>query len=154
MPPIISSIIDCYVFRRAATTVEFLALRRASQSRLGGTWQAVHGKIETGEKAWETALRELREETGLRPIAFWQLEAVNTFYVAQQDQILMCPGFAAEVDANAKVTLCDEHVDYAWWPADEAHTKFMWPGQRTAIAEIVEVILPRGPAEAHLRIAI
>src|SRR4051812_27171667 len=40
---------------------EILQLRRAIGDFMGGTWQTVVGKIETGEKAWQAAARELRE---------------------------------------------------------------------------------------------
>jgi dATP pyrophosphohydrolase len=153
MPAVDSDMIDVYPFRRGETGVDFLLLKRAPAIWLGGTWQAVHGKIETGETAPQAALRELREETGLRPLGFWQLEFVNTFYVAKQDRILMCACFAAEVAADAVVRLSDEHTDYRWEPYEQALRSYMWPGQRRAIREIMEEIVTPGLAEPHLRIS-
>lgn len=127
---------------------------RAPGRILAGTWQAVHGKIEGSETAWQAALRELREETRLTPTAFWQLEIVNSFYVARTDKLMMCPGFAAEVSPDAFVQLCEEHDDFAWWPADVARERYMWPGQRAAVAEIMKVIIADKPAAEHMRIAI
>ena len=70
MPEVVSNVIDVYPFRRAENGVEFLLLKRVASVRLGGTWQAVHGRIEAGETAWQAALRELKEETGLTPTSF------------------------------------------------------------------------------------
>lgn len=154
MPKIVSTVIDVYVFRRNGDRVDFLTLLRAPQTALGGTWQSVHGKIEPGETAWQAALRELGEETGLSPTGFWQIDFVNTFYVARSDQILMCPCFAAEVRADAAVGLSDEHVDFTWLPTDAACERFLWPGQREAVREIESEILGAGLAEPHLRIAL
>lgn len=155
MPRIVSEIVDVYVFRRVAgvsAEVEFLMLRRAPGEKLAGTWQAVHGRIEAEEAAWQTGLRELREETGLAPVAFYQLDTVNTFYMAVDDTIHHCPCFAAEVAGTAAVVLNDEHDDFLWIPADAAVSRFIWPGQRQAVREIVDEIVRPGPAADFLRI--
>lgn len=152
MPEIVSKVIDCYVFRRREGRVEFLTLRRAARTRIGGTWQAVHGKIESGESAVGAALREMREETGLTPIGFWQLETVNTFYVAATDQIMLCPAFAAEVVADAAVAISDEHDEFRWCEPADAIAAFLWPGQRDAVRETMELIVGRSAAERFLRI--
>ena len=153
MAEVSANLVDVYVFRRrGGGAVELLLLRRRPGARLGGTWQAVHGKVEAGESAWQTALRELREETGLAPTAFWQLESVNTFYMAAPDRVMLCPCFAAEVDRRATVTLSDEHTEHRWEPAERAMAEFMWPGQRQAVRELLEHIVTPSGAEPHLRI--
>ncbi|MFN0136038.1 MAG: NUDIX hydrolase [Phycisphaerae bacterium] len=154
MPEISAHIIDCYVFRRIADRIEFLMLLRSPGRAIAQTWQAVHGKIEAGETAWQAAIREMHEETGLSPLRFWQLEQVNTFYVAAQDRILMCPSFTAEVPLDAQVVLSHEHTEFRWVAAGDALREFMWPGQRTAIREIIEYIIPGSTAEPFLRIQI
>ena len=155
MPRVACEIVDVYVFRMGAGGgIEFLSLRRSAGRYLGGTWQAVHGRIEAGETAWQAGLRELREETGFVPRAFYQIDTVNTFYIAASDVVHHCPCFAAEVVADGVVVLNDEHDDFRWIPADEAGQHFIWPGQRRAVREIMEEIVARGPAVEHLRIQI
>jgi 8-oxo-dGTP pyrophosphatase MutT (NUDIX family) len=151
MSEVVSNVIDVYPFRRAENGVEFLLLKRVASVRLGGTWQAVHGRIEAGETAWQAALRELKEETGLAPLGFWQIEFVNTFYLATEDRVLICPCFAAEIASDADVTLSHEHTDFRWEPTEQALRSFMWPGQRHAVREILEEIVTPGRAEPHLR---
>jgi 8-oxo-dGTP pyrophosphatase MutT (NUDIX family) len=152
MPALISDVVDVYVFRRRGREVDFLLLRRRPESRLGNTWQSVHGRIEPGETAVQAALRELCEETSLEPLRFWQLELVNTFYVAQTEQIMLCPCFAAEVPASAEVRLCHEHTDFRWEAAETAAHSMLWPGHRRAIREVLEELLLPGPGEPFLRI--
>lgn len=154
MADIVIRIIDVYAFRRREAGAQFLMLKRAGAGQLGGTWQAVHGKIEAGETATAAALRELAEETGLRPMRFWQLEHVNTFFDVARDAVYMCPGFAAEVAPDAVVTLNDEHVAHEWLSAAATAERMMWPGQRAALREIIDVILAGHSAEPHLRIAL
>ena len=152
MPEIVSYVIDVYPFRRTPAGPQFLLLKRNPNIRLGGTWQAVHGKIEPGETATQAALRELREETGLKPRAFWQIDSVNTFYLADRDRVLMCPGFAADIDPETDVVLSGEHTDSRWADVEETLQTLMWPGQRRAVREILEEIITPSAAELFLRI--
>src|SRR4051812_5160568 len=100
MPAVRTDIVEVFVFRRlVGHGVEFLQLRR-TPAPLAGSWQPVMGHVEPGETATAAALRELREETGYAPgsglLRFWQLELVNTFFLASLDAIMLSPGFAAE----------------------------------------------------------
>lgn len=137
MPAITSRFVDCHVFRlRPDGGEEWLVLKRAPHIHLGGTWQMVSGHLEAGEKAYECAARELLEETGLRPLHFYQASYVNRFYLAASDEIVLSPVFAAQVAPDAKVVLSSEHTDFAWVPYEEACRRYPWPGQRKAIEVI------------------
>lgn len=108
-------------------------MKRAPHIPLGGTWQMVQGHIEAGEKAYETALRELGEETGLRPLHFYQTSYVNRFYLAAYDEIMLSPVFCAEVAGDAQVALSEEHTEFRWVSAAEAMEHYPWPGQRKSL---------------------
>src|SRR3954463_1331727 len=133
---------------------EILQLRRAIGDFMGGTWQTVVGKIETGEKAWQAAVRELREETGLVPLPgeFYQLDTINTFYLAADDSIWHCPAFCALVDAATEVVLNDEHDAVRWIAPSQIDESFIWPGERAQLAEMCREILRDGPAKSYLRL--
>ena len=157
-PAIRTDIIDVYVFRRGHRSrgVEFLQLRRSSGT-LAKTWHPVMGHIEPGETATAAALRELAEETGYRPedglLGFWQLERVNTYFLARLDAVMMSPCFAAEADPNITPNLDEAHDQVRWVGHDHVDRTFMWPGQRQATGEILrEVISPDSIASAVLRI--
>lgn len=152
MPRITTDLIEVFPFRRVAGDIEFLMLRRAADEWLGGTWHAVHGRVEPDETALAAALRELREETGLRPMAFWQVDFVSTYYVATNDTVYLQPTFAAETPPDAAVQLSDEHDAQRWIPSDRAAEAFLWPNQRRAVRSILDEILGRGPAEPFLRL--
>ncbi len=144
--------VSCFVVRPAGDSQEFLQLRRAPGKYMGDTWQLVTGGIEPGETAWRAALRELREEASLTPVEFYQVDVVNTFYLAASDTIQHSPMFCAFVTADAKVQLNPEHTDFRWIPRREIESRVMWPGERAALAEICREILDNGPAKRHLRI--
>ena len=149
MPAITSRFVDCHVFRlRPDGLDEWLVLRRAPHIHLGGTWQMVSGHLEPGEKAYECALRELEEETGLRPLHFYQASYVNRFYLAASDEIVLSPVFAAQVEPSAEVRLSGEHTDHAWVAYEEAVRRYPWPGQRKAIEVIRAQFVQREPFAA------
>lgn len=162
-PTLRRDIVEVHVFTQdTAGAVAFLQLRRARQP-MAGSWQPVMGHIEAGETAVEAGLRELKEETGLSPmqladgLGLWQLEAVNTFYLASLDAIMLCPGLAVQVTANAPVRLDDSHDQWRWVSAANpqemagAAEKFLWPGQQAAVMQISRHI---APAKGSLRQAL
>jgi len=148
MPEICSRFVDCHVFRRRDGQEEWLTMLRAPHILLGGTWQMVSGNLEPGETAYAAAARELLEETGLRPLHFYQASYVNRFYIAATDQIVLSPVFCAEVAGDAAVRLSGEHTEFAWVPWEEAMRRLPWPGQRESLATIRDQFLLREPLAA------
>jgi dATP pyrophosphohydrolase len=136
------------------TLGEVLQLRRAPGDFMGGAWSIVRGRIEHGEKAWQAALRELREEAGLVPAAgeFYQLDTVDTFYLAADDSVWHVPGFCAVVARDARVTLNEEHDAFRWIERPRFDREFLWPGERRQLEELTREILDDGPAKGYLRV--
>lgn len=154
MPTLRADISDVYVFRRGGRVPEFLQLRRTREP-LVGTWQPIMGHAREGETARATALRELKEETGLSPgspgfLGMWSLDQVHPFYIAALDCICLSPRFAVEAAPAWIPILNEEHDAARWTPADDA-ASFVWPGQRAGVAEVLE-ILRGGVAERLLRV--
>lgn len=145
---------SCFVVRPTESGHDFLQLLRASGQFMQQTWQLVTGKIEDGETAWQAALRELKEETGLWPIEFYQLDTVNTFYIAARDAIFQSPMFCALVTNDAQVKLSDEHTDYRWVQRGQIASELMWPGEKAALVELMAQILDDGPAKPFLRLSL
>lgn len=119
---------------------------------MGGVWQNVWGQIHPREIASQTALRELHEETGLRPTKFYQLNTVNTFYLAKDDCTWHCPCFCAVVPGEVAVLLNDEYDAFRWLAHEDYLKQIMWPGERLAAAELCREILDHGPSEPYLHI--
>lgn len=129
---------------------KFLILKRAPDEKIyPGLWQFVSGAIETGEKAVDAALRELHEETGFVPEAFWNVPFVNSFYDHLQDAVHLSPVFAAEVKQVQDPKLSFEHETWEWLEFPEALERLAWPGQRAALKVVLEHIV--GGTEASVR---
>ncbi|VAX17283.1 hypothetical protein MNBD_IGNAVI01-265 [hydrothermal vent metagenome] len=137
---IISNLVEAHIFRRKGEDLELLALKRADDLSYPNLWQMVTGGIQDGEKAYITALREIREETGLTPKRFWSLPNINSFYSSEDDCIFMIPVFAAEVNAEDPVTISFEHSEFKWVGKDEMIEILPWPGQKRSVEILFEYL--------------
>ena len=154
MPEPTVRVVDVYPYRRrTGYPAEFLVLKRAGGQAYAGTWRMVGGKIEPGERAWETALREMREETALTPLRFWALPSVNAFYEWQRDTVALVPAFAAEVGAGTEPVLDGEHDAWAWLPPEAAAERLAWPEQQRLLRLAARLVANGGIAD-ELRIPV
>ncbi|HIA23893.1 MAG TPA: NUDIX domain-containing protein [Candidatus Marinimicrobia bacterium] len=140
MTDILVKVVDAYVYRKAEDGLLFLILKRAETKMYEHLWQGVAGKIEAGETAPLAAIRELDEETGLKPRHMFIADHISRFYEAHDDRINLVPVFGIEVDSD-DVTLSEEHCDYKWVTLDEALEHLVWRGQKKGIQVINEMVL-------------
>lgn len=122
-------LIDVYPYRSREGFNEFLILKRAPDKIYAGQWRMIGGKIHPGETAWKAALRELKEETSMKPESFWAIPSVNTFYNQKEDRIEQVPAFAACLPIDAKIELNEEHTEFRWIQSSEAASLIQWPEQ-------------------------
>lgn len=139
-----SPLVSAYCFRLEEDGPQYLALhRREGIDRLGGTWQAVHGGIEEGETAAQAAWREVQEETGAKPMRFWELDYVETFYAPHLDALRLVPCFAAQLAQNVPVAPGAEHDAHEWLRRPAILERFLWRSQREAVQVLHrEIALP------------
>lgn len=121
-----------------------LLLERADAA---GYWQSVTGSVNPGETLVETAIREVREETGLDATAYelksWGIE--NRYEIYARWRHRYAPGvthntenvFGLKLPAPMPVTLSpDEHVACAWLPWEEAAARCFSPSNAAAIRQL------------------
>ena len=140
MADILVRVVDAYVYRKTENGLKFLILKRASTKLYEHLWQGVAGKIEAGETTPQAAIRELDEETGLKPKHMFIADHISRFYETYGDRINLVPVFGIEVDSD-DVTLSEEHCDYKWVTLDEALEHLVWRGQKQGIQVINEMVL-------------
>ena len=141
-----TGVVAAYIYRRVANGVEYLVLKRQSRYMFG-LWQQVAGSIEEGETAVRAILRELKEETGLIPVALYSADIVETFYDYEYNVINMVPIFVAEFAHDGEVILSNEHSEYKWVKANEAKEHFTFPQQRMSLELIEREFVNKTPPE-------
>ena len=115
------------------TDLQVLLLERADRQ---GYWQSVTGSQEQGESLLETAMREVREETGLPADAIEDWQTSNIFEIYPHWRHRYAPGvthntehlFALELSQPLPVFISpQEHLCYVWvdW-REAAHRVFSW----------------------------
>lgn len=130
---IVSNIVEVHIFRIVDKKVQFLILRRSNDFSYPLVWQMVTGKNETNEKAIDTVVREVREETGLKIEKMWVVPNTNFYFDHKKDEINLIPVFAVQVDRNEQVNISEEHSTYKWVDYKIAKKMYAWPGQKKSI---------------------
>lgn len=137
-------LVACWLFRLGADgRPEILLIRRAPGRLYPGLWQCVTGKLEAGERIVDGALREVVEETGLRPTdleAVFETDLVNWFHEGAFDTIMCEAVFAARVRGAATVELSAEHDDWRWLAPEAAKAIVPWPAYERAIDTVVWLV--------------
>ena len=139
MTEIVVGVMDCHVFRLVDNEPIYLLLKRSTEQICPRIWQCVTGKIEAGEKPHETALRELKEETGLTPLSMWTVDQVNHFFEAEKNRMNLIPIFGVEVESDM-VTLSSEHTEYKWCHLNEGVDLLLWNQQKQGLKTFHKMI--------------
>ena len=112
-----------------------------------GFWQSVTGSQNPGETLVQTAVREVREETGLDaacyPFAAWGIETRYEIYPRWRHRYAAGVThntehvFGLKLPAPLPVTLSpNEHLDYVWLPWEEAAARCFSPSNAAAIRQL------------------
>lgn len=135
-----STTVDVFPFRILNNKLEFLILQMNPTTQNvpkdKPIWQVVHGSIESGETAIQAAVRELKEETGFKPIKVYQLDDIHTQYVARKNNIELTVVFAVQLNKDQSPKLSNEHVNYKWVKLLDGKKYLRFLSHRRALTEI------------------
>lgn len=107
------------IYRRTEEGPKFLLLYHGHNY-----WNFAKGKIENEERSFETALREVEEETGLRPSElrikrnFKEYEKFSFF--RRKDRVFKIVIFYLAETRQPRIQISKEHEGYAWLRYNEA----------------------------------
>ena len=111
---------------------KILAVRRAANDFLGGTYELPGGGVDAGETLPESVARELAEETGLR-----LKRIISTFegfeYTTPKKPKVRQLNFL--VEADGEVVLSDEHDAAEWVDGNSLNTVEMTDSMRTCFRD-------------------
>lgn len=145
--------VDVYLIAERTDGWRVLVLQRAKNTRCPTAWETVHGHIEPGEEPEQAAEREVREETGLTVERLYNV-TVQPFYLHKSRTVELAVVFAAFVPPAGQITLSAEHSRSEWLVPDRALERFVWPRERQALREIMQLLHTgnAGPVEDVLRV--
>ena len=107
------------IFRRVEGELKFLFLYRAR-----GVWDFPRGRMEEGERSWQTAFREVREETGLRRNEITMNTNFKVYekfpYMREGKNIFKVVIFYLAETSQSRVRISSEHEGYGWFSYAEA----------------------------------
>ncbi len=148
---ITSTTVAAFIVAHRHQDPKVLLLRRCSPT-LFHNWQMISGKLEPGESAWQTAIREIREETGHVVTELYTLDILEQFYEWRQNRIHLIPVFVAFSEAEFIPKLApSEHDAWQWASLDEAKNILEFRNQVESLKTIQEFFIDREPSP-HLKI--
>lgn len=107
------------IFHRDREGIKYLVLYHGRDY-----WNFPKGKLEKSERSWQAALREVREETGLKSTELKFLERFKTyekfFYRRGTEKIFKIVILYLAETSQKTVTLSHEHEGYGWFTFAEA----------------------------------
>jgi len=131
------------IFKKIEGKWKLLLLKRATE-QMFGMWCQVAGGIEDGERPEETALREIQEETELKPDRFYSADICEQFYSPIGPAIQLIPVFVAFIDDDTQeVVLNHEHSEFQWVDILEARELVGFPGQRKMLSYVWDEFIER-----------
>ncbi len=151
MALIYSKMVEVCIFTRKKGIPTYLLLHRSKEEKVyPNLWQYVTGSIEGSEKAFETARREVLEETGLKPIALRAVPHISSFYDPGWDTVNLLPLFAAEVEKKEDPVLSSEHYEFGWFSYKKAQHMLVWPSHREGL-RVVHEYIARGESAGFIQ---
>ncbi len=104
---------------QTSTEIKFLILYHGR-----GYWNFPKGKIESEEKSWQAAVRELREETGLKLTDLRFKKNFRTYekfiFRRQKEKVFKIVIFYLAETRQPRIALSHEHQGYGWFTYREA----------------------------------
>ena len=102
-----------------------------------GHWDFAKGKKEIGEDDMQTALREVREETGISDVVICKGFSREIRYEFEYEgmRIHKTVIFFAGSTNTSDISLSDEHQKYAWLAYEDAMSAITYPAARNVLAD-------------------
>ena len=149
--PIRCTGIAVVLLKKVENQYSVLLMKRA-ESVLKDAWFYIGGGIEEGEKAWEAAYREVREETGISKVSLYSANTFDRIYSVEGNDIYIAPVFVGFVAENQEVNLNEEHSDYQWLSFQEAMDTVSLPGNEEVLA-FIEKHFVKKEAPGYLKVS-
>ena len=126
------------VLRRQEEELYVVLLRH----RFGGHWSFPKGHVEAGESERQTALREVREETGLTGIKLMDGFRESVEYSPKPGVKKQVVYFLGTTEQEKLVRQEEEIGETRWIPLEQAHTWVTFRNDKNLISKAKKILLP------------
>lgn len=124
---------------------EVLLVQRGEGS-YKGEWTLITGRIERGETAWQAAVREVQEETGLSLAALYSAGFCDQFYSPSFETVEVVPVFVGVAGPKPQVVLNGENSAFRWSGLRDAAELMPFHGHRVALDIVAREFVQKHPA--------
>ena len=128
-------VIQSIVYRKRKHNFEFLLLKRSADR--GNFWNVVNGTLELEESIKMCRDRELFEETGIKNVLNWSDE-INRISFEYKGENIMVIVYSAEVTANQRVIINDEHTEYCWVCFEDALNTLKFDDDKNGLRKLYD----------------
>jgi 8-oxo-dGTP pyrophosphatase MutT (NUDIX family) len=107
----------------------------------GRHWDYAKGHLEEGETAWRAAVRELREETGIKQVdrvGKFQRDMSYSFFSPKKGHIVKVVTYFLGKTRQTDVKVSEEHEGFAWLSYEEAMERLTFDNAREMLRAAVE----------------
>ena len=126
------------LFRKENSEILFLLLHYPS-----GHWDFVKGKMEEGETAHQTAIRETQEETGITDIVFLEdfEEWIEYNFQFHGEPVHKKVVFFLAETKTKEVSISHEHLNYTWMDYKTAMEKTTFDNARSILTKSKSLLI-------------
>ena len=110
----------------------------------GKHWDYAKGHLEEGETAWQAAVRELREETGIRQVdrvTRFQQDMHYVFYSPRKGRIHKTVTYFLGRTRTEDVKISEEHTGHAWLGYEDAMERLTYENARELMRAAHDALL-------------
>jgi len=121
---------------------ELLILKRSEKVRTyKGLWGGIAGYVEENEEPYETAIKEIREEVGIKKEDITLIKTLDPivftdFYEGKKYDWKIFP-FLFKIEKKEKINIDWEHLEYRWIPPSEIVKYDTVPHLKEVVSELL-----------------
>lgn len=128
------------VYRYVGNVLEVVLVGRSEQ----GSWFLPKGTPRKGETREQTAMREVREETGLDVRIIEPISSITYWFVARRTRIHKTVYYYLMVPTGGDISRHDPEYDrVAWFPATQALAVLTYPNDADIVRRAISLIQRR-----------
>lgn len=134
------------VFRVERGKPQYLLLRYPSARSKKEYWDLPKGHMEKGEQEKDTVVREVREETGLKDVEFFDgfREEIRYWFQAKGQKISKTVAFYLAQTRQKSITISSEHLGFLWLGYEEARAKLTYKNAKQVLKEAYDFLSRKG----------